>query len=84
MRENGAIDGARTRDIQDHNLALYQLSYDRRMPVALGAGGRGGQLHGARKCHGRGAGGRARSQSIANPTQPWGSSCPPGCSAMAR
>lgn len=25
----GAIDGARTRDIQDHNLALYQLSYDR-------------------------------------------------------
>jgi hypothetical protein len=24
------IDGARTRDIQDHNLALYQLSYDRR------------------------------------------------------
>lgn len=26
-----AIDGARTRDIQDHNLALYQLSYDRHM-----------------------------------------------------
>jgi hypothetical protein len=26
----GADDGARTRDIQDHNLALYQLSYDRR------------------------------------------------------
>lgn len=26
----GANDGARTRDIQDHNLALYQLSYDRR------------------------------------------------------
>ena len=24
-----AIDGARTRDIQDHNLALYLLSYDR-------------------------------------------------------
>ena len=24
------IDGARTRDIQDHNLALYQLSYDHR------------------------------------------------------
>ena len=22
------IDGTRTRDIQDHNLALYQLSYD--------------------------------------------------------
>jgi len=30
MREkNGANDGARTRDIQDHNLALYQLSYVR-------------------------------------------------------
>lgn len=26
----GADDGARTRDIQDHNLALYQLSYDHR------------------------------------------------------
>jgi hypothetical protein len=25
------IDGARTRDIQDHNLALYQLSYDHRL-----------------------------------------------------
>jgi hypothetical protein len=25
----GANDGARTRDIQDHNLALYQLSYVR-------------------------------------------------------
>jgi hypothetical protein len=25
-----AIDGARTRDIQDHNPVLYQLSYDRR------------------------------------------------------
>ena len=24
------IDGTRTRDIQDHNLALYQLSYDHR------------------------------------------------------
>ena len=29
----GAIDGVRTRDIQDHNLALYQLSYDRREVV---------------------------------------------------
>ncbi len=26
---NGASDGTRTRDIQDHNLALYQLSYTR-------------------------------------------------------
>jgi hypothetical protein len=26
--DSGVIDGARTRDIQDHNLALYQLSYD--------------------------------------------------------
>jgi hypothetical protein len=25
----GANDGSRTRDIQDHNLALYQLSYVR-------------------------------------------------------
>lgn len=25
----GANDGARTHDIQDHNLALYQLSYVR-------------------------------------------------------
>ena len=25
-----AIDGTRTRDIRDHNAALYQLSYDRR------------------------------------------------------
>ncbi len=30
-KEKWAIDGARTRDIQDHNLALYQLSYDRHM-----------------------------------------------------
>ncbi len=29
QRETGANDGARTRDIQDHNLALYQLSYVR-------------------------------------------------------
>jgi hypothetical protein len=28
-KETGANDGARTRDIQDHNLALYQLSYVR-------------------------------------------------------
>ena len=27
----GANDGVRTRDIQDHNLALYQLSYVRRV-----------------------------------------------------
>ena len=27
------IDGTRTRDIQDHNLALYQLSYDHRRDV---------------------------------------------------
>ena len=26
----GANDGGRTRDIQDHNLALYRLSYVRR------------------------------------------------------
>ena len=32
MGVRGAIDGARTRDIQDHNLALYQLSYDRHAP----------------------------------------------------
>jgi hypothetical protein len=31
----GAIDGVRTRDIQDHNLALYQLSYDRREVLCL-------------------------------------------------
>jgi hypothetical protein len=31
----GAIDGSRTRDIQDHNLALYQLSYDRRQGSAV-------------------------------------------------
>ena len=27
--KKGAIDGARTRDNQIHNLMLYQLSYDR-------------------------------------------------------
>ncbi len=31
----GANDGARTRDIQDHNLALYQLSYVRRSRSAV-------------------------------------------------
>ncbi|GEM_PF-6133503 len=32
LRSNllGVINGVRTRDIQDHNLALYQLSYDHR------------------------------------------------------
>ena len=29
MRKNGANDGARTRDSQNHNLELYQLSYIR-------------------------------------------------------
>lgn len=29
-RKSGATNGTRTRDIQDHNLALYQLSYGRR------------------------------------------------------
>lgn len=28
-----AIDGTRTRDIRDHNAALYQLSYDRRYRI---------------------------------------------------
>jgi hypothetical protein len=28
--KGGATNGTRTRDIQDHNLALYQLSYGRR------------------------------------------------------
>ena len=32
----GADDGARTRDIQDHNLALYQLSYDHHRPRIIG------------------------------------------------
>jgi hypothetical protein len=27
-KKNGVIDGARTRDNQNHNLGLYQLSYD--------------------------------------------------------
>ena len=39
-RKPGANDGARTRDIQDHNLALYQLSYVRhRMKIILVPGG---------------------------------------------
>lgn len=29
MQRSGASNGTRTRDIQDHNLALYQLSYAR-------------------------------------------------------
>lgn len=37
MKMYGADDGARTRDIQDHNLALYQLSYDRRGCLCLHA-----------------------------------------------
>ena len=28
--KDGVIDGARTRDNQNHNLGLYQLSYDHR------------------------------------------------------
>ena len=28
-KDVGATNGTRTRDIQDHNLALYQLSYGR-------------------------------------------------------
>ncbi len=31
----GANDGFRTRDIQDHNLALYQLSYVRHSRCAV-------------------------------------------------
>jgi hypothetical protein len=33
--QDGASNGTRTRDIQDHNLALYQLSYARRREGAL-------------------------------------------------
>lgn len=33
--ENGVGNGVRTRDIQNHNLALYQLSYTHRKKVAL-------------------------------------------------
>ena len=28
LQKGGVIDGARTRDISDHNRVLYQLSYD--------------------------------------------------------
>jgi hypothetical protein len=31
----GASNGTRTRDIQDHNLALYQLSYARHPGAAM-------------------------------------------------
>ena len=31
IRKEGVTDGARTRDVQDHNLALYQLSYGHRV-----------------------------------------------------
>lgn len=37
---NGATNGTRTRDIQDHNLALYQLSYGRRRGARSYARGR--------------------------------------------
>jgi hypothetical protein len=36
MRGNGASDRTRTGDIQDHNLALYQLSYARRAAGYVG------------------------------------------------
>src|SRR5262245_8948971 len=32
-------DGTRTRDVQDHNLALYQLSYGHRQPQRIWPGG---------------------------------------------
>ena len=47
---DGAIDGARTRDIQDHNLALYQLSYDRRTGRFWGSTGRGSTVRGVDGC----------------------------------
>tara|TARA_B110000914_G_scaffold224686_1_gene243138 strand:- start:4382 stop:4654 length:273 start_codon:yes stop_codon:yes gene_type:complete len=31
LRKGGVIDGARTRDSQNHNLELYQLSYDHQL-----------------------------------------------------
>jgi hypothetical protein len=37
--EKRAIDGTRTRDIQDHNPVLYQLSYDRRRRGRIAAEG---------------------------------------------
>ena len=30
LHSEGVTDGTRTRDVQDHNLALYQLSYGHR------------------------------------------------------
>lgn len=39
-RGGGATNGTRTRDIQDHNLALYRLSYGRHTPPdRMGPGG---------------------------------------------
>ena len=35
----GVSDGARTRDTQDHNLVLYQLSYTHRVSPAAARGG---------------------------------------------
>jgi hypothetical protein len=35
----GVSDGARTRDTQDHNLVLYQLSYTHHVPADAHAGG---------------------------------------------
>jgi hypothetical protein len=37
----GVIDGARTRDSQNHNLELYQLSYDHHWEVKRMPGGTG-------------------------------------------
>jgi hypothetical protein len=36
MESLGVSDGTRTRDIQDHNLALYQLSYTHHRPSSEG------------------------------------------------
>ena len=38
-------DGARTRDIEDHNLALYQLSYGHQLKTDLPAIGQGGGFY---------------------------------------
>ena len=35
QRFNGAKDGNRTHDLQDHNLALHRLSYFRHVAIAL-------------------------------------------------
>ena len=37
----GVIDGARTRDSQNHNLELYQLSYDHHLGIERAPGGTG-------------------------------------------